>query len=141
MAALDKFHHAVRTALEKDGWTITDDPLEIEYGKEVVTTMQVDLGAEKVLAARKGLVKIAVEIKSFIGRSNTFEFHLATGQYRNYRRVLRKIEPDREVYLAISQDIYHGYFQNDLVQLALVEDEIKLIVYDAQAEVIVLWKS
>jgi len=26
MAAKDKFHGAVRRALEKDGWLVTDDP-------------------------------------------------------------------------------------------------------------------
>lgn len=29
MAARDKYHHIVRKALEKDGWTIPHDP----YGK------------------------------------------------------------------------------------------------------------
>ncbi|MBD2292046.1 hypothetical protein H6G06_00755 [Anabaena sphaerica FACHB-251] len=30
MSARDLFHQAVRTALEKEGWIITDDPLEVE---------------------------------------------------------------------------------------------------------------
>jgi len=29
MAAKDKFHTVVKIAIEKDGWTITDDPLFI----------------------------------------------------------------------------------------------------------------
>jgi hypothetical protein len=33
MPAKDFFHNAVRTALIKDGWTITDDPLKIEVGR------------------------------------------------------------------------------------------------------------
>lgn len=33
MPARDIFHQAVRTALETDGWTITDDPLLLEYGR------------------------------------------------------------------------------------------------------------
>ncbi len=32
MAAKDKFHEAVKHGLQKDGWTITADPLELEYG-------------------------------------------------------------------------------------------------------------
>lgn len=32
MAAKDIFHDAVRKGLEKEGWLITDDPLEIEVG-------------------------------------------------------------------------------------------------------------
>lgn len=29
MPKRDSFHEAVRTALEKEGWTITDDPLTV----------------------------------------------------------------------------------------------------------------
>ncbi|MBC8137347.1 MAG: fatty-acid oxidation protein subunit alpha, partial [Fibrella sp.] len=31
MPALDKFHHIVKNALVKDGWTVTDDPLSLRY--------------------------------------------------------------------------------------------------------------
>ena len=50
MSAKDKFHDIVRLALEKDGWTITNDPLYIDFGK---VQMRIDLGAEKLLAAEK----------------------------------------------------------------------------------------
>jgi hypothetical protein len=32
MAKRDTHHHAVKTALIKDGWTVTDDPLYVQYG-------------------------------------------------------------------------------------------------------------
>ena len=32
MAAKDVFHDAVKRALEKDGWDITNDPLFIRFG-------------------------------------------------------------------------------------------------------------
>ncbi|WP_445240167.1 element excision factor XisH family protein [Microcoleus vaginatus] len=66
MAAKDKFHNVVKIAIEKDGWTITDDPLFIR-AEDV--DFYIDLGAEKVLAAEKAGQKIAVEIKSFLGAS------------------------------------------------------------------------
>ena len=53
MPARDKFHDSVRNALIKDGWTITDDPLTLKFGE---TELYVDLGAEKVLAAIKGVL-------------------------------------------------------------------------------------
>jgi hypothetical protein len=62
MAARDKFHAAVRIALEKQQWKITDDPLQLEVGG---TKFEIDLGAEQLLAAEKGEEKIAVEIKTF----------------------------------------------------------------------------
>ncbi len=83
--ARDIFHDAVRKGLEKEGWVITDDPLRIEAGG---ADMQIDLGAEKVIAAEKGEEKIAIEIKSFIGASNISEFHMAVGQFINYRVAL-----------------------------------------------------
>ena len=59
MPAKDIYHNNVRTALEKDGWTITNDPLTLEIGER---SLFVDLGAEKILAAEKQGRKIAVEV-------------------------------------------------------------------------------
>lgn len=48
MPVKDIFHEAVRNALVKDGWTITDDPLKLKFnGKRIY----IDLGAELVIAA------------------------------------------------------------------------------------------
>jgi hypothetical protein len=90
MAAKDKFHNVVKIAIEKDGWTITDDPLFIR-AEDV--DFYIDLGAEKVLAAEKAGQKIAVEIKSFLGASEVNEFHSALGQFLNYRSALRLTQP------------------------------------------------
>lgn len=62
MSARDIFHKAVRKALEKEQWIITDDPLMVRFGKD---RMLIDLGAQKILIAEKAGEKIAVEIKSF----------------------------------------------------------------------------
>jgi hypothetical protein len=32
MSAKDFYHNSVKTALEKDGWTITHDPFLLGYG-------------------------------------------------------------------------------------------------------------
>ncbi|WP_407886845.1 element excision factor XisH family protein, partial [Scytonema sp. NUACC26] len=50
MSVRDAFHDAVRRALEKDGWTITDDPLRLLV-EEV--ELLIDLGAEQLLAAER----------------------------------------------------------------------------------------
>ncbi len=136
MPAKDLFHLAVRNALEKDGWTITDDPLRIEFGKD---DLSIDLGAERLIAAQKGTSKIAVEIKTFAGASLLYEFHLAVGQYRNYWRALRIKQPDRILYLAVSTDVYNSFLQSDLMRLAIEEDNIKLLIFHAEKEVVVLW--
>ena len=76
MAAQDKFHAAVKRALIKEAWTITHDPLSLQFG---IVDLYVDLGAEKLIAAQKGTQKIAVEIKSFLSPSPVSEYHAALG--------------------------------------------------------------
>jgi hypothetical protein len=68
MPAKDAHHDGVRRALEKAGWRVTHDPLYLTYGKRDVF---VDLSAE-ILAAEIGHVRIAVEIKSFFGKSENY---------------------------------------------------------------------
>jgi len=137
MAARDIFHRAVRNALEKDGWTITDDPLEVEIGD---VEMYIDLGAERLLAAQRAGQKIAVEIKSFIGPSNISEFHTALGQFFNYRIALEEQDPNRVLYLAVPSGTYQSFFQKKFVQIVVERSYLKLIVYDPIDEVIVTWK-
>lgn len=97
MSAKDFYHETVRDALGKDGWTITHDPLEFRMG----VIVRIDLAAEQLLTAEKGKEKIAVEVKSFLSGSTLSEFHSALGQYINYRRALRRKDPDRILYLAV----------------------------------------
>ena len=54
MPAKDIFHNIVVTALQKDGWIITDDPLRLKWG---LRELFVDLGAKKLIAAQKGETK------------------------------------------------------------------------------------
>ena len=138
MPAKDIFHNAVRSALEKDGWVITHDPLYIQVGG---TEMYVDLGAERLIAAEKGSQKIAVEIKSFITHSDLAEFHLALGQFLNYRLALKKRLPDWILYLAIPVDVYDTFFPRPFIQDAVSEYQLKLVVFAPEQEEIILWKS
>jgi hypothetical protein len=138
MPAKDIFHDTVKNALIKEGWTITDDPLYLDYGG---VDMYVDLGAEKLIAAEKDQEKIAVEIKSFNRPSLISEFHGALGQFLNYRLVLEDIEPERKVYLAISEDVYETFFTIVFTQKAVEKYQIKLIIYDINKEVIKQWKN
>lgn len=116
MAARDKFHNAVKSALVKSGWKITADPMNISFGG---VDQQIDLAAENVFAAERGEEKIAVEIKSFLGASAISDFHTASGQYRNYQRVLRRREPDRLLFLAVPKDAYRAFFQLEFAQVAI----------------------
>ncbi|MGC9528431.1 MAG: XisH family protein [Limnospira sp.] len=136
--AKDLFHDAVKNALEKGGWLITDDPLEIKTGG---ATVKIDLGAEQILAAERDNEKIAVEIKSFLGSSNIYEFHSAVGQFITYRIALQVEQPERTLYLAVPLDIYQQFFSLPFVQLVVDRCEIALIIYDSVEEVIAEWKK
>ncbi len=91
MPAKDVFHDAVKQALQKEQWIITDDPLVVKFGKDKVL---IDLGAERILAAEKAGEKMAVEIKSFLNESELFDDHAALGQFLNYRLVLQRTQPE-----------------------------------------------
>jgi len=71
LSARDRFHNIVKIALTKEQWVITQDPLTFKYGK---VDFQVDLGAEKLLAAERENEKIAIEIKSFLNPSAITDF-------------------------------------------------------------------
>ncbi len=58
MSAKDIFHDIVRNALEKDGWTITNDPLFLKLTKQF--RINIDLKAEKFIVAEKSTRKIVV---------------------------------------------------------------------------------
>src|SRR5256885_2104994 len=83
----DLFHEAVRQALERDGWTITPDPYALAFGQH---NLYVDLGAERILAAEKAGEQIAVEIKTFSGKSEIRDLETAVGQYVVYRTLLSR---------------------------------------------------
>ncbi|MBD2195193.1 MULTISPECIES: XisH family protein [Calothrix] len=137
MSARDKFHQAVKQGLQKEGWVITHDPLRIEFGEE--DKISIDLGAEQVLGAEKAEQKIAVEIKSFLSDSAIFDFHLALGQFLNYRLVLEETEPERILYLAVPIEAYESFFYRDLPKASVKKYQIKLIIYDSLNEAIIKW--
>ncbi|MBE9248141.1 XisH family protein [Dolichospermum sp. LEGE 00240] len=138
MSAKDIFHNTVKIALEKENWQITDDPLYLRL--TALVKIRIDLGAEKLIGAEKDNQKIAVEVKSFLGLSAISEFHTAIGQFLNYRIALGQQDPERVLYLAISEDIYQEFFTDSFIQTVLQTYEIKLLVFDINKEEIVLWK-
>ena len=136
MPAKDFFHDIVKNALDKDGWIITDENLFIKIDQ---IEFYIDLAAERILVAEKAGQKIAVEVKSFIGVSVVSEFHTALGQFLNYRSALRKKEPERILYLAVSFDVYDDFFRSSFIQEVIAEHQLRILVFDSQKEEVVLW--
>jgi hypothetical protein len=67
-------------------------------------------------------------------------FHNAVGQYLNHRVNLEEYFPDRELFLAVPQDVFAGFFQTELAKRSIKRLEIKLLVFEPETEVIV-WQS
>jgi len=74
--AKDIIHLPVKKAIEKAGWTVTNEQYTVQYAK---FTMYADLAAERLIAAQRGTEKIAVEIKSFVKRSAVQDVRDALG--------------------------------------------------------------
>ncbi|MCT7953290.1 XisH family protein [Ancylothrix sp. C2] len=138
MAAKDVFHNNVKSALQKDGWQITHDPLYLNFGG---VEMYIDLGAQKLIGAERCGEKIAVEIKSFLGNSTISEFHTAIGQFINYRVALKATEAERILYLAVPLETYNTFFTLRFTQMVLAENQIKLLVFNPNEEVISKWEK
>lgn len=136
MSRRDFFHDAARKALENDGWTITHDPLKLSRGTK---DLYVDLGAERFFAAEKGSRKIAVEVKSFVGRSDIRDLEDALGQFTLYEILLARGEPDRVIYLAVRQETYEEVFEEPIGREVIESGKLRLLVFDESREVINRW--
>jgi len=135
MSVRDAYHEHVREALERDGWSITADPFLISFGS---TKAEIDLAAEKLLAACRGTERIAVEVKCF-PQSALSGFHTALGQFLNYRIVLEESYPDYTLYLAIPSDTHETFFRQPIVQRVITRYAINLIVCNIPERTIEQW--
>ncbi len=126
----------MRFALVKDGWEILTEDYTLEYGGD---RLYVDIAAKKSIAAEKQGRKILVEVKSFLGRSFINDLEQAVGQYVVYRDILLETALDFKLYLAITQGTYKSYFQRPLAQMIINRNQVKLLIVDAESEVIVEW--
>jgi XisH protein len=136
MPAKDIYHDTVKNALTKDGWTITHDPLKLQLGKR---KFYVDLGAEKLIGAVKDSVEIAVEIKSFVSNSEMNDLENALGQYILYENVMKVVEPNRILFLAVADNVFESVFEDAIGQLLLENEDLKVCVFNPETEEIVKW--
>lgn len=136
MPRRDVIHQAVVSALRKDRWTITADPYLLQYGAD---DLFIDLAAERLLAAELGERKIAVEIKSFLGRSTLTDLQQALGQYALYLSVLETVEPERKLYLAISENAHAELKELATFHLVVRRYAVALLVVAIPSEEIVQW--
>ncbi len=137
MPAKDLYHQVVKQLLIQDGWTITHDPYPLKWAKR---NLSVDLGAQKLIAAQKAELKIAVEIKSFLRESRIADLEQALGQYTLYKDILSQVEPNRMLYLAMPFPAYKDLFEGEKFGKILLENNrLKLMIFNSEDREIVKW--
>jgi XisH protein len=141
MAARDLYYDLVRNALRQDGWRITHNPLRLGLPAHSIQASQREAAEEPLLAAEKDERKIAVLVKSFVGRCEVADLQKAVEHVRLYRTRLSATEPDRVLYLAVRQTTYREYFAGAAGARLLARRPILCIVFDPRTETIVRWNG
>jgi hypothetical protein len=136
MPPKDIYHNAVKTALIKDGWTITHDPLTIRLTRK---KLYVDLGAERLIAAQRNTEQIAIEVKSFTRASDMKDLEDAVGQFVLYTHLLARYDPERRLYLAVTDAVYKSVFEEEAGEILLQDGVIRLVTFNPTQEAIVQW--
>ncbi len=136
MPALDRYHYAVADALRKDGWTITHNPLRLTLGER---NLLVDLGAERLIGAEKGVRKIAVEVKTFGSPSPIADLEKAVGQFILYADVLAAVEPERELYLAVPEEAFQTIFTEPIGLMVLQRHLRRVLRFSSTRSEVVQW--
>lgn len=112
------------------------DSYSILRGKQ---TLFIDLGAEQFLAAEREGIKIAVEIKSLVGSREMPEFERGHGQYVLYRSLLKRRDPERILYMAVSNAAYDEHFYPAEGRDLISDEALRLIVFNPKLEEIIQW--
>jgi hypothetical protein len=116
----DKVLPQVKKALRKDGWKLDAKGVAMrEDGHQFF----IDLRGEK-----DGQM-IAVEVKSFLGNFMQ-DWHLALGQYLNYKALLAKRAPDHVLYLAVPETTYAEYFASPFIQNMVELYKVNLLIFN-----------
>jgi len=137
MPARDALHDPVKAALMRAGWTITDDPYVISYGERFLF---VDLGIERqLIGARLGNYRVAVEVKELRGRSVIAELEQAIGQYMLYKPLLAQVDPERQLYLAVTTQVYDELFREPIGELVMRDLPLNLLIVDVESVEVNQW--
>ena len=101
--------------------------------------VQIDLGAERLIAAEKGNKKIAVEIKTFGQKSFINALYEAVGKYIIYRKALQLKQSDRVLYLAMPEGVYEVYGEEPVIKGVIEDEKINIVLYQPESKTIKSW--
>jgi hypothetical protein len=128
--AKDRYHDAVRRALQKDGWQIVAEQL-VFIGKE--RNIVIDLRAVK-----EGEQAVLIEVKSFLG-SALEALANALGKLLIYRYILAEIGEETPLWIAIPDHAYNDIGQQDIWLAMQQQTAMNVLVFSAEREEIMRW--
>ena len=72
-------------------------------------------------------------------RSLISEFHNAVGQYTVYRSLIKVVEPEYKIYLAIDDITYENFFKSEGIAFVTQINQIALLIFNIDRQDIVQW--
>ena len=136
MPQRDMDHDLVKNALIKDGWSITHDPLRLEFGG---IDFFIDLGAEQLIAAEKGMRKIAVEIKGCWWHFDGERVSYPPGSVYELPITFRQRSAGSCSVSCGPDNVFDDFFELPFGRLAIDGHRLKILVYDPENEEIAKW--
>ena len=80
-------------------------------------------------------------MKSFTQASLLYSFHSAIGQYFNYLLALEQSDEARELFLAVSDEIFARFKERKLIRLSLEKYKVKLLDFNPDTRSISGWEN
>ncbi len=139
MPKKDTFHETVKSALRKEGWKITNDPLFVPT--EGGVNFFIDLGLEGIIGAEKEGQHIAIEIKSFDENTPVYSFYEILGQFLMYEMALEEQVRPWGLYVAMSDLGFKKLDEAPIFSRAIQKFGLKFVIFDPQTETIIQWKK
>ncbi|MBC7809772.1 MAG: fatty-acid synthase [Burkholderiales bacterium] len=133
MPAKDRYHDAVKRALVKSEWIISDEQVTFQVEDRI---MWIDIEAVNVAAA----LVILIEVKELENVASSIEaLANALGKFLLYRLALEEARADVPLFLAVSELSYQGILTERIGQLVIQRFNIPLIVFDPEREEFTRW--
>jgi hypothetical protein len=63
----------------------------------------------------------------------------ALGQFDIYQSFLRRLEPERQLFVAISHIAYDTVFQDEAIQMLVEDRQMSLLVVNVDSQEVVQW--
>lgn len=106
---------------------------------DLAATQSADNIQGSLIGAVKNNNRIAIEIKEFKAKSVIKDLEQAIGQYVLYRLLLSKVDPERGLYLAITDTLYEDFFSEPIGELVINEIPLRIIIVNLDKVEVVKW--